>query len=122
MFGTKARLLSALLILIQCDPAGASEVAIHSIVADPAEFDHQNVTLVGSILALRETTSHAGNDYTTFRLQDPNGDAVVVFIWGHPALTDGDHVRVDGVFETEHHAGRYTFHNEVEATKVARSP
>ena len=31
-------------------------------------------------------------------------------------------VRVDGVFETEHHQGRYTFHNEVEATKVTSVP
>ena len=35
---------------------------------------------------------------------------------------NGDQVRVDGVFETEHHQGRYTFHNEVEATKVTSVP
>jgi len=25
---------------------------------------------------------------------------------------------VEGLFETEHHQGRYTFYNEVQATKV----
>lgn len=59
----------------------------------------------------------------TFKLQDPSGcSAVNIFTWGHPALSNGDQVRVDGVFETEHHQGRYTFHNEVEATKVTSVP
>jgi hypothetical protein len=102
--------------------ARASEVAIHSIVANPAEFDHQNVTVVGSIADLKETTSHAGNDYTTFQLQDTGANALTIFIWGHPVLTDGENVRVNGVFETEHRAGRYTFYNEVEAASVVPSP
>jgi hypothetical protein len=99
----------------------AAEIAVCQLVAKPASFDHQNVTLQGSVAALRETTSRAGNDYTTFKLQDPTTSscAVSIFTWGHPTLTNGDHVRVDGVFETEHHQGRYTFYNEVEATKVA---
>jgi len=85
----------------------AAEVPICSIVANPKSFDHQSVSLQGTIGSLRETTSRRGNDYTTF-----------VFTWGHPVLTNGGHVHVDGVFETEHHQGPYTFYNEVEATKV----
>ena len=27
-------------------------------------------------------------------------------------------MRVDGIFEIEHHQGRYTFYNEIQATKV----
>jgi hypothetical protein len=77
----------------------------------------------GTALGVKETTSHRGNDYTTFKLQDPSGcGAVNIFTSGHPALSNGDQVRVDGVFETEHHQGRYTFHNEVEATKVTSVP
>jgi hypothetical protein len=113
---------AVLLALLSWGAARASEVAIHSIVAAPTKFDHQNVTLVGSITDLKETTSRAGNDYTTFKLQDPSGDVLTIFVWGHPALRNGVRVSVDGVFETEHHAGRYTFYNEVEATKVTPSP
>jgi hypothetical protein len=81
------------------------------------------VTLQGTATSVKEATSRRGNDYTTFKLQDPNGsDAVSIFSWGHTALTSGDHVRVDGVFETEHHQGQYTFYNEVEATKVTPLP
>jgi hypothetical protein len=97
--------------------AAAADVC--SIVKQPENFDHQNVTLQGTAASVRETTSHRGNDYTTFKLEDPTGcGAVNIFIWGHPTLASGDHVRVDGVFETVHQQGQYKFYNELGATKV----
>ena len=97
--------------------------AVCSIVADPATFDHQTVTLQGTAAALKETTSRRGNDYTTFKLQDPSGcGALKIFKWGHPAMSIGDHVLVEGVFETEHHEGGYTFYNELVATEVSSLP
>jgi hypothetical protein len=105
--------------LFGADTASPLQVDICSIVGSPAKYDHQTVTLQGTATALKETTSHRGNDYTTFKLQDPSGcGAISVFSWGHAAMSNGDNVRVEGVFETEHHQGRYTFNNEVEATKV----
>jgi hypothetical protein len=112
----------ALLVLLWCGATRASEVAVHSILATPAKFDHQQVQLEGNVIELKETTSHARNDYTTFKLQDASGSTLTIFIWGHPALANGERVRVDGVFETEHHAGQYTFYNEVEASHVTPSP
>ncbi len=124
MLRNKSQLFAGatLLVLLSWSAANASEATVHSIVASPASFDHRNVTLRGNVADLKETTSHAGNDYTTFKLQDASGSAVTVFEWGHPALTNGSPVRVQGEFETEHHEGRYTFYNEVEATKVTLSP
>jgi hypothetical protein len=115
-----ARLLSrATALLLVTLTANAAEVAICSLAGNRTSFDHQDLTLQGTVVGLKETTSRAGNDYTTFKLQDPSGNcSVSVFTWGHPMLMNDDHVRVDGVFETEHHQGRYTFYNEVEATKV----
>jgi hypothetical protein len=101
----------------------AAQVGVCAIVAKPADFNHQTVTLQGTATALKETTSHRGNDYTTFKLQDPSGcGAVSVFTWGHAAMSNGDQVRVEGVFETVHRVRQYTFHNEVEATKVTPVP
>jgi hypothetical protein len=101
----------------------AVQVGVCAIVAKPAGFDHQTVTLQGTATALKETTSRRGNDYTTFKLQDPSGcGGVNIFAWGHPALNNGDQVRVEGVFETVHRVRQYTFHNEVEATKVTPVP
>jgi hypothetical protein len=108
-------------LLICSITANAGEVGVCSLATNRASLDHQNVTLQGTAIDVKETTSRRGNDYTTFKLQDAtNGSCTVnIFTWGHPTLTSGDHVRVEGVFETEHHQGRYTFYNEVEATKVA---
>jgi hypothetical protein len=117
-----AGMMAAALILWSAI-CNAAEVPICQLAAKPASFDHQDVTLQGSVAALRETTSRVGNDYTTFKLQDQSGGcAVNIFTWGHPSLANTDNVRVDGVFEVEHHQGRYTFYNEVEATKVTPVP
>src|SRR6516165_3803015 len=113
--------VTAAFLLLSLAAAHAADVSIHSIVTDPASFDHQIVTLQGTAIAVKETTSQRGNDYTTFKLQD-GGESVSIFTWGHPPLGNGDRVQVEGVFEREHHQGRYTFYNEVEATKVSPSP
>ena len=51
--------------------ANGADIALCSIVEKPANFNHQSVTLQGTALGVKETTSHRGNDYTTFKLQDP---------------------------------------------------
>jgi hypothetical protein len=120
MLPRKLRQLAVATTLLSCVAVTkAAEVGVCAIVDKPASFDHQTVTLKGTVTALKETTSRRGNDYTTFKLQDPSGcGAINIFTWGHPTLSNGDQVRVDGVFETEHHQGRYTFYNEIEAAKV----
>lgn len=118
---TKGLLVGSMTLMLTTSMATGAEVAVCSIVANRPSFDHQSVSLQGAVVGLRETNSRAGNDYTTFKLQDGGCD-VSIFIWGHPTLMNGDHIRVDGVFETEHHQGRYTFYNEVQATKVAPVP
>jgi hypothetical protein len=97
----------------------AADTSLCSIVAKPTSFDHQNVSLEGAVASLKETTSRRGNDYSTFKLQDPSGcGALSVFTWGHPTVSNGDQVRVEGTFEVEHDVGQYKFYNELEATKV----
>jgi hypothetical protein len=63
----------------------AAEIGVCQLVANRANFDHQNVSLQGAVISLKETTSRAGNDYTTFELQDGTCD-VSIFMWGHPTL------------------------------------
>ena len=103
--------------------ADAAEVAICSLVTKPANFDRQAVTFQGTATAVKKTTSRRGNDYTLFKLQGPRDCGTVdVFMWGHPKLGNGDHVRVEGVFESVHHQDRSVFYNQVEATKVVPVP
>ena len=87
----KARLLvgATTLGLLTSVAANGADIALCSIVEKPANFNHQSVTLQGTALGVKETTSHRGNDYTTFKLQDPSGcGAVNIFTWGHPALIE----------------------------------
>jgi hypothetical protein len=93
--------------------------SVCAIERQPRDFDKHNVTLEGSVTDLNETTSRKGNDYTTFRLKDPSGCRVKIFKWGHPAISDGEQVWVEGKFETETHNGPYIFYNEVRAEKIA---
>jgi hypothetical protein len=117
--GESAFLLAMVLVLNMSAACSAADDAICSIARKSQEFDHKSVTLKGTPVNVKETTSRRGNDYTTFKLQDSAGCAVSIFTWGHPTLNNCDQVSVEGVFETEHRQGRYTFYNEIQATKVA---
>jgi len=123
----KARLIGQAaaftLLLPSVANADAAEIAICSLVAKPSSFDRQTITLQGIATAVKRTTSRRGNDYTLFKVQGPDGCGTVdVFIWGHPKLSDGDRVHVEGVFETVHHQDHLVFHNQIEATKVFPAP
>ena len=114
---------AALTLLASVVSANAAEVAICSLVAKPSNFDRQTITFQGMATAVKKKTSRRGNDYTLFKLQGAGGCGTIdVFIWGHPKLGDGDHVRVEGVFETVHHQDQSVFYNQVEATKVIPAP
>ena len=111
------------LLLPSVARADAAEVAICSLVAKPSTFDRQTITLQGTATAVKKKNSRRGNDYTLFKLQGAGGcGSIDVFIWGHPKLSDGDRIRVEGVFETVHHQDQLVFHNQIEATKVFPAP
>jgi hypothetical protein len=62
----------------------SAEVGLCSLVAKPANFDRQPVTLQGTATAVKKNASSQGNNYTLFKLQDPGGcGAVNIFTWGH---------------------------------------
>lgn len=107
-----------ILILLAPFSAHAADLAICSITQNPQSFDHRTVALQGVATRVKETTSRRGNDYSTFELESRDGCALKIFTWGHPALSAGSQVRVEGEFKTEHHEGQYTFYNELQATKV----
>jgi len=121
--GVIVRAATTLALLASGASADAADVAICSLVAKPSNFDRQAVTFQGIATAVKKTTSRRGNDYTLFKLQGPGDCGTVdVFMWGHPKLSNGDHVRVEGVFESVHHQDRSVFYNQVEATKVLPVP
>ena len=114
--------IATLALLASGAGVDAADVAVCSLVAKPSNFDRQVVTFQGVATGVKKKTSRRGNDYTLFKLQGAGGCTVDVFIWGHPKLSDGDHVRVEGVFETVHHQDQLVFYNQVEATKIFPAP
>ena len=116
--GACAFALAVTLVINQPFPSTAADDVACSIVKKPQDFNHKSLSLRGAPINVKEITSRRGNDYTTFTLRVSAGCTVKVFTWGHPTLSTCDQVNVDGVFETEHRQGPYTFYNEIQANKV----
>ena len=86
------------------------------IRTNAGSFDGQSVTINGSITNLQERVSRAGNPYYTFDLSDGK-QAIRVFSFGKAPCRAGG-ATVEGSFEKVKQQGRYTFYNEVTATRV----
>lgn len=95
---------------------------LSDILARPDAFDGREVVLAGKASAVDPRTSRRGNDYFTFRLSDETGASLKVFSWGKPAIAPGDRVEVRGRFQRERRVGRYTFSDEVEASRIRKLP
>jgi hypothetical protein len=87
-----------------------------AILADPDHFDGQSVIITGTVSHLQERVSRAGNPYYTLDLSDGK-QAIRVFSFGTAPCRTGA-VTVDGTFAKVKQQGRYTFYNEVTATRV----
>jgi hypothetical protein len=114
-------LLWVVVLLGLAGPALARD-RIGDILARPDAFDGREVVLDGKVSALDLRTSRRGNDYCAFRLLDEKGASIKVFSWGKPAIAPGDRVEVRGRFQRERRVGRYTFTNEVEASRIRKLP
>jgi hypothetical protein len=86
------------------------------ILTNADRFDRQPVIVTGVIMNVQERVSRAGNPYYTVDLTDGK-QAVRVFSFGAVPCRSGA-ATVEGQFEKVKQQGRYTFYNEVTATKV----
>jgi hypothetical protein len=84
-----------------------------TILANPSQYDGQHVAVSGTVTNIQEKTSHRGNAYDIFELCDTQ--CIRVFTFGHPSITERQHLVVHGTFSETKHVGSYTFHNEIEA-------
>jgi hypothetical protein len=101
----------------------AGETNVCRVSANPSGFDHQQLTLEGIAAGLRKGTSRSGRKDVTFLLTSPAGcGGVIVYAQQPPTLSNGDHVKVEGIFETQHRRDGLTFFNEMQATKITTLP
>ena len=115
----RPRLLCAglVLTLALALPALAAPTTAGAILAAPDRYDGQPVTLQGAVTHLSKRVSRRGNPYYTFDLRDKSG-TIRVFSFGEAPCSENSPVTVDGTFEKVKQAGRYTFFNEITATRV----
>jgi hypothetical protein len=109
-------LLSLCCLLAVAASAQGTNTSPTDILANADRFDNQAVTISGTITNLKETISRAGNPYYTLDLSDGNR-AIRVFSFGKAPCRSGG-ATVEGTFEKVKRQGRYTFYNEVTATRV----
>lgn len=111
------RLVVLAVLLVFATTALALEVSIRDLIATPERFDGQPVTLHGTIGNIQRRVSGRGNAYFILDLAQ-EGATVRVFSFGDAACKSGGMAIVDGRFDRVKKVGRYTFHNEVTATRV----
>ena len=113
-----AGILSILCILIISATANAQamKTSVGDILSNPNQYDGKMVQIEGKVTALKAKISKKGNPYFTFKLFE--GDkSTTVFNFGGPSIREGDSVRVIGMYQKVKHVGRYTFYNEIDASK-----
>ncbi len=110
--------LSVLFALLVVAHAWAFDASIKDVATSPERFDGKSISLRGNVVNLQRRVSAKGNAYFTFDLSDGAG-SVRVFSFGQTPCKPGDEAAVDGQFDQVKRVGRYTFRNEVTATRVA---
>lgn len=99
----------------------ARELKILTILANPIVYDSAGVIVEGKVWDLRFDTLREKDveiPYTHFKLADRDGNFVNVFALGDIPVTEGDTVKVLGVYRREYKTESYSFINEIEAKKI----
>ncbi len=105
------------------DKAEADEaskpLSVSALLADPARFDLKNVTVLAEAFVVRKKTDSRKNPWVLISLCDLQERTKVIsaFALGHPTARNGDTVMIKGIFKTKSKRGRYTYENEIDATK-----
>lgn len=101
----------------------AQNVSISSILANPDAYDGSGVIVIGKIWDLRYES--AGMDeqgqeqmYTSFLLADRRGIGIDVFIPGEAPVSEGDFIKVVGMYsKTFQNRGQY-FYSKIDAVRL----
>ena len=87
------------------------------ILGNPDRFDGQIVTISGTLINVQPRVSQRGNAYFTVELSDGR-KSITVFKFGESPCRAGTTATVEGLFQKVKQVGRYTFRNQIDATKI----
>jgi hypothetical protein len=91
-------------------------IMVSTLLKNPAAYDQKRVTVIGLALIVRKNRDAQGHPWTLVSLSDIEDNKLVMNVFGpgHPAASNGDRVRVGGVFRRKSQRGRYTYDNEIQ--------
>ena len=105
-------------LLLSVAAGEGADGPVKALLSDPARHDGQEVSLAGTLTQLDARVSKRGNPYYTFKLDDGSG-GVTVFSFGRPPCPAGSPVTVDGAFRRVKQVSGHTFHDQIDARRVA---
>jgi hypothetical protein len=98
-------------------PAPTPLLRVSDILSDGESLHGSMVRVEGRALGVAFKVSGAGNPYALLSVEDRTG-RLKVYARGHPSVSEGDSVRVTGVYSHVKKVGKYTFENELEAREI----
>lgn len=102
-------------VTLSATASGLLEIA--ELLANPEQYDHQDVVVVGKVMNVQLATNRQGQPAYGFLLQDQGGTLKVVSL-GRPDVREGDQVIVEGIFSRLRQVGRTIVYNEIKALSV----
>ncbi len=101
----------------------AQNVSISTILASPDAYDMSGVIVIGKIWRPRVESVGVTEDgmeqvYTVFTLADRQGIGIDVYVNGEAPVTDGEYIRVVGLFRKDFQSQGDYFYNRIEAMRL----
>jgi len=110
--------LSILCVLIITTSANAQVIktAVGDILSNADQYDGKMVQVEPKVFLPQFKTSKNGNSFTIFKVEN-DGQFISIFSFGTLSINGGDSVRLIGIYQKVKKVGRYTFYNEIDASK-----
>ena len=101
----------------------AQNVSVSTILASPDAYDMSGVIVIGKIWRPRVesmgvTENGVEQVYTVFTLADRQGTGIDVYVNGEAPVTDGEYIRVVGLFRKDFQTEGDYFYNRIEAKRL----
>lgn len=101
----------------------SQSVSIATILANPDAYDMSGVVVIGKIWRPKVESmgiNEYGIDqvYTVFTIADRNGIGMDVYVNGEAPVTDGEYIRVVGIYRKEFQTEGDYFYNRIDAVRL----
>jgi hypothetical protein len=100
-----------LISLAVCPSVRAAEINVSQLLSEALAYDNRHVTVSGTAQSIKPMSSRLGHEYETFQLCEQS--CVNVFAVGHPHITEGERITVNGKFEADTSFGPFVLHDEI---------